>query len=463
MGFDVVSLVLALLILGFLIAIHELGHMLVAKRAGMRVLRFSVGFGPALWKRTYGETTYQIAAVPFGGFVEIDGMNPMEEQEDPNDPRLYENKSVWARAAVILAGPLTNYVFAFLFAGIVYASLGTAVRASVEDLPHALLIEDVSKGAAADKAGLLVGDRVTHVDGYPLKNLNTYYMLLDAHKEGYRFEPNLEKRKALKEYRVKVLRGGEDREVLHRLFEDRKVTEDLTLKTLPKGDGVLVEKVAGSAQGTELQAGDVIVALGDRPVRDLPDLVKPAVYAKNGFRFAGKDRWTLNLWIARKNSRFVREVKPDVQTGMIGVRFNDPILWQRRGFLSDLKAGLRYPIFVSGQMLKSLGKLVRFDKKTAASAQGPVGIVKEVQNRLKTGVSDSLIIVIMLSVLLGLFNLLPLPALDGGRIAFRVLEIVTRVRVNPEREMRIHAYGLWVLLALILVLTVKDVRGCLGI
>ena len=116
MGFDLVSLVLALLILGFLIAIHELGHMLVAKRAGMRVLRFSVGFGPALWKRTYGETTYQVCVVPIGGFVEIDGMNPMVELEDPNDPRLYENKSVWARAAVILAGPLTNYLFAFLFA-----------------------------------------------------------------------------------------------------------------------------------------------------------------------------------------------------------------------------------------------------------------------------------------------------------------------------------------------------------
>ncbi|MDY0004390.1 MAG: site-2 protease family protein, partial [Polyangia bacterium] len=240
MGFDLVSLVLALLILGFLIAIHELGHMLVAKRAGMRVLRFSVGFGPALWKRTYGETTYQIAAVPFGGFVEIVGMNPLEEQEDPDDPRLYENKSVWARAAVILAGPLTNYIFAFLFAGIVYMSLGTAVRASAEDMAHPLRIEDVVKGGAADKAGLLVGDQVTHVDGYPIKNLNTYYMLLEAHREGYRYEPDEAKRAALRAFKVKVRRAGEDLEVTHRLLDDRKVDEDLALKALPKGAGVLV-------------------------------------------------------------------------------------------------------------------------------------------------------------------------------------------------------------------------------
>ena len=463
MGFDLVSLVLALLILGFLIAIHELGHMLVAKRAGMRVLRFSVGFGPALWKRTYGETTYQIAAVPFGGFVEIDGMNPLEEQEDPDDPRLYENKSVWARAAVILAGPLTNYIFAFLFAGIVYMSLGTAVRASAEDMAHPLRIEDVVKGGAADKAGLLVGDQVTHVDGYPIKNLNTYYMLLEAHREGYRYEPDEAKRAALRAFKVKVRRAGEDLEVTHRLLDDRKVDEDLALKALPKGAGVLVEKVAPKAQGTELLPGDVLVAVGDRPIRKDLDFLGPAALSKKGFRFAGKDRWTIALWIARKDTRFVREVKPDEQTGMIGVRFHDPILWQRRGLGEDLKAGLHYPIFVSASMLDSLGKLVRFDKKTAASAQGPVGIVREVQNRLKAGFADTLIIVIMLSVLLGLFNLLPLPALDGGRIAFRLIEIVTRVRLSPQREMRIHAYGLWVLLALILVLTVKDVRGCLGI
>lgn len=460
MGFDLASLVLAILILGFLIAIHEAGHMLVAKRVGMRVLRYSIGFGPVLWKRTYGETTYQLAAIPFGGFVEIDGMNPLEEHEDPEDPRLYENKGVWARTAVIFAGPLTNYLFAFVFAAVVYASLGTAVRASAEDLAHDLRIEDVSKGKPADKAELLVGDRITHVDGYPLKNLNTYYMLLEAQQEGYRFEADPGRRKALREFRVRVRRGGEDREVIHRLLDERKVDEGLTVKALPKGAGLRVEAVGPEAKGTELQPEDVVVAvMGDREVRKENDLFMPAALAKKGFRFAGEKRWTLTLTVIREGTQFTRDVKPDEQTGMIGVRLSDPILWQRRGFGADLSAGLRYPVFVSTEMLKGLAKLAQFDRKTAASAQGPVGIVKEVRNRLKAGVADALIIVIMLSVLLGLFNLLPIPALDGGRIVFRLVEIITRWRVNARREMVIHSYGFWVLLALILVLTVKDVRA----
>lgn len=463
MGFDLVSLVLAILILGFLVAIHELGHMLVAKRVGMRVLRYSVGFGPALWKRTWGETTYQLAAIPIGGFVEIDGMSPVGEHEDPNDPRLYENKSVWARTAVILAGPVTNYLFAFAFAAIVFVSLGSPEYASNLDLAHDLGIESVEKKGAADEAGLLVGDVVTHVDGYPLKNLKSYWDVLSLWREGYRYEPDPKRREALRSYRVKVRRGGEDLEVTHTLSEKNKVTADLELEVLPKGAGVKVTKVASGAQGTGLRAGDVIVASGDQPVRSLEDFVGPAAMAKIGFRRAGKDRWRLNLWVRRKDAHFQREVKPDTQTGVIGVRFTNPILWQDRGFARNLKNGLYFPVFHTLQMLEGLGRLVKFDKKTASSAQGPVGIVKEIQSRLKAGMSDTLIIIILLSVLLGLFNLLPVPALDGGRVLFRLVEIVTRFRMNPLQEARVHNFGVWVLLTLILVLTIKDVRGCLGI
>jgi regulator of sigma E protease len=106
---------------------------------------------------------------------------------------------------------------------------------------------------------------------------------------------------------------------------------------------------------------------------------------------------------------------------------------------------------------------VQFDKKTAASAQGPVGIVREVQTQLKAGLSEAVLITIILSVLLGLFNLLPIPALDGGRILFRVLEIVTRLRMKPLREALIHTYGFYVMVALLIVVTIKDVRGCIGI
>ena len=90
---------LAVLALGFLIAIHELGHMMVARWTGMHVRRYSIGFGKVIWSRTKGETTYQFAMFPFGGFVDIVGMDPTEEHEDPDDPRLYNNRPIWARMA----------------------------------------------------------------------------------------------------------------------------------------------------------------------------------------------------------------------------------------------------------------------------------------------------------------------------------------------------------------------------
>src|SRR5262245_56274075 len=106
------TIVLAILALGILIIVHEGGHFFIARLSGMRVDRFSIGFGPVLVSFKRGETTYQIAAIPLGGFVQIAGLNPGEEGLAPDDPRAYPNRPLYQRVATIAAGPLTNYVFA---------------------------------------------------------------------------------------------------------------------------------------------------------------------------------------------------------------------------------------------------------------------------------------------------------------------------------------------------------------
>src|SRR4051812_17275503 len=128
MGFlaDPLFLVLAILALGLLIVVHEGGHYLVARLSGMRVDRFSIGFGPKLFSFKRGETLFQIAAIPLGGFVQIAGLNPGEEGIEADDPRAYPNRPVYQRLLTIFAGPATNYLFAALVMVVVHLAWGVA-------------------------------------------------------------------------------------------------------------------------------------------------------------------------------------------------------------------------------------------------------------------------------------------------------------------------------------------------
>lgn len=147
----VTLVVLAVLILGLLIFVHESGHFLVARWCGMRVDKFSIGFGPALWKFKRGDTTYQIGMVPLGGYVQIAGLTPPEEGApplDPTDPRLYQNRPAWQRFLAVLAGPAINY----LFAVVVFFGLF-----AVHGLPG-VEVQQVTPGSPAAQVGLQKGD-----------------------------------------------------------------------------------------------------------------------------------------------------------------------------------------------------------------------------------------------------------------------------------------------------------------
>src|SRR6185295_9704320 len=152
--------VIAILGLAILMVVHEGGHYLVARRFGMRVTKFSIGFGPTLWKRRPkgSPTTFQIAIIPFLAYVQIAGMNPYEEI-DPKDPESYANASLWARIATIGAGPLANYLFAsvLMFFGFILG--GNAV---VDDTSMRV---SVGKGGPAAEIGMIDGDKIVSVNG----------------------------------------------------------------------------------------------------------------------------------------------------------------------------------------------------------------------------------------------------------------------------------------------------------
>ncbi|CAN5916309.1 RIP metalloprotease RseP [soil metagenome] len=345
---------LAILSLGFLIIVHEGGHYFVARWCGMRVERFSLGFGPAIpglkWKSKKTGTQFQIAPIPFGGFVEIRGMN-IAEEVDPDDTFAYPNRPAWQRFITIFAGPATNYVSAMILAFCLYNCHG------VEGTTHYISVEDVMPGY--DALGKLEpGDRILQVDHEAI-------LATDA--------------------------------------DARSLTGRVTAK---KGAPVVLTV---QRAGKQL---DVSIT----PRSDKDDKGNP-----------------IYLLGIHKTSQ------------------SDPV---QIGVLDAAGRALVYPVEQTKMILGGLYDIVTGAQK--ADPGGPKRIVEEFSRHFRAGFVTGIQLLMMLSVYLGLFNLLPLPALDGGRLVFLGYEMVTRRRANPKIEAMVHMGGIMVLGVLMILVTLHD-------
>lgn len=344
----------AILAIGALIVVHEAGHYFVARWCGMRVERFSIGFGPKLFgfKSKKTGTQFQIAPIPFGGFVEIKGMNILEEV-DPNDATAYPNRPVWQRFLTIFAGPATNYLFAIVLAFILFAGAGMRTAGNVQQ------VAGVIEGSAAQGV-LEPGDRILAIEGQP-------------------FDPEAaELSKIVNEHGPKPLaieidRGGE--------------TKTVTL-TPRLDDGTMFKQVAPRYR--------IGVYYGVLVTRE-----------KVGVLTAAKEAF----------------VYPFVQTKMIVVGLYEWAVGKQEGEVSSV-----------------------------------VGITKVMSQAISEGWVVAVSLLMLLNVYLGMFNLFPLPALDGGRLVFLGYEMVTRRRANPKFEATVHMVGVLALIVLIAVVTFNDIR-----
>ncbi|HWM85668.1 MAG TPA: M50 family metallopeptidase [Kofleriaceae bacterium] len=342
----------AILAIGLLIVVHEAGHYYVARRCGMRVDRFSIGFGPPLLKWRRGETDFTLGPIPFGGFVQIHGMT-LAEDVPPDDTRSYPNRPAWQRFLTILAGPGTNYLFAIFIGIILFVSAGIDVTT------RWYRVDTISPGFDA-QGKLEKGDVILKVDGRPIYQL-------------YRGEPG----------------------------------EDLAAVVKRSGDKALAVTVM--RQGREVQA-----------------TVKP--------RFdetASAHRLGIGLGYQEQEERL------DVGIG------------------TAVAEAFYYPIDKTKLIGAGLFEIVTGKQKPVV--MGPVGITGMIKNTFEVGWIRVLELLMLLNVYLGLFNLLPLPALDGGRLVFLGYEMATRHRANPRVEATVHMVGIMALLLLMVLVTYQDI------
>ena len=367
----------SLLSLAFLIVVHEAGHLIVARWCGMRVERFSVGFGPGILKRRSKKsgTIYQLAPIPFGGFVEIRGMN-IAEEVDPDDKHAYPNRPAWQRFLTIFAGPATNYVSAIVLAFFLFTCHGV-------DSPWRWYgVDEVKEGYDAH-GKLQVGDRIVAVEGKPLLARGEW---VSPKGEVYK-QDSLRGRVAEKKGQpvtITVIRAGKQ--------IDLQITPKLVFTELPYGHWE----------------------------------------EKSGQRTWHPPGQTLLLGIV-----------PSVEADVLDL-----------GLFGSTRAALEYPVLQTQMIAGGLYDIVR--GREEADPGGPKRIVEEFAKAWQLGPVTGIKLLMLLSVYLGLFNLFPLPALDGGRLVFLTYELVTRRRANPKIEAMVHMAGIMFLGVVMILVTLND-------
>jgi len=341
----------AVLAVSALIVVHEAGHFWAARRFGMRVERFSVGFGPVVLSFRSGETEFAISALPLGGYVKIAGMSPGDDV-DPADPSAYANQAAWRRFAVIFAGPVMNYLTAIAIAAGLLATLG------LRSPDPAARVGALVEGMPAAAAGLAPGDRIVAVAGKPVDSWTALVQELQRHP--------------------------------------------------------------GETIGLEVERGEGAAA-----------------------------------------ERLALSITPRDEGGVGRVGVHQARRVERRGPAAALAEGFRRTNAQAGLQLAAFGAVLSRESK--AELSGPAGIAQELVRGARAGAEPFLALVWVISIVLAILNLLPIPALDGGRLVFLLWEIVTRRRVNERVENALHLAGFLALLALILAVTVfGDLPRILG-
>jgi regulator of sigma E protease len=422
------------LVLGFLIFIHELGHYLAARHVGVRVETFSIGFPPRMKGFKYGDTEYQICWIPLGGYVRLFGQNVSDE--DAEDPRNYAAKSVWQRFYILVAGPAMNLLFAFLFMPLVYL-VGVDAPSYLSAPP---IVHEIKTESFAASVGLQPGDEVVAINGKSVSDWRT----LQAEWGNLTPADSLQ---------LTVARNGREVEVLGSMREVQQYGEMGWVPRIPAVIGKLSSDSVAAAAG--VQVGDRLVSISGETVNDWSDISRIVQELQPAPPAAATP---LTLALQRDGQRVLVEVAPqynaEVNRYLLGLQVGSTR--ENYGFSESVSMGAERVVFLTQTTFSFLGQMLSGQGSTD-DLGGPVRIGMFIGDAVRSGAGELFFLVAVISLQLGIFNLLPIPALDGGHIFFLMVEKLKGGPLSAEMRERTQMIGFSALLLLMVFVTYHDI------
>lgn len=426
------TIIAFVIVVGTLVIVHEFGHYLVARLVGVRVETFSIGFPPTIFRHRIGPTDFVIGLLPLGGFVKMAGDIPGRGTGDPEE---LQNRTRGERLAILLAGPAMNFLLAILIlAGLFW--VGLERRVGLSDPP---VVSYVAADSPAGAAGVRAGDRILALGGDPVADWRGVLEYIAVRPD--------------REVVFTVDRGGAPQEIPVLVEGDENAIGDSGV--YPPAPALVGEVGEGTpAEAAGLLPGDRIVGVDGAPVGSVREVQQ--IVLASGVR-------PLELTLEREGRTLALPVTPELveqpeggPLPRIGVQFAPPMRMQRAG---SAGAALREAVVETARWgrltVEQLGRLVG-GSASPRQFSGPIGIAQASGEALRRGPTETLLLMAVLSLSLGVLNLLPIPVLDGGQIAVLLIESAVRRDLSARVRQGLMIAGAALMLVIFVLVILLD-------
>lgn len=410
-----INAVKIIFLLGFLVFIHEGGHFLIAKLCKVKVNEFAIGFGPTIFKIKKGDTKYALRLIPLGGFVSMEGEDERSEEEGS-----FSKASIPKRIAIILAGGIVNIIFGLLVFFILSAYTGNFTTTTVQN---------TIEGYSAEQVGIISGDKIIKINNKTVRNQS------DLNKEVQKAngeEANVIFIREGKKYEVQITPTREESKNIGIYFE------------VNEKEPIIVSVYPGSvAESAGIQPKDKLLKVNDI---DVSEDVYKAIEEINNF-----DGETLKLNIQRKDAIFDLEMKPEIiYNYYLGVNLQKA----EDNFVNRIYYAFWNTTDFSFSIIDNL-KLLFTGKVGTNQLMGPVGISSMVAST--KGIFEYIYLFALISLSLGVTNLLPFPPLDGGKVLILLIEAIRRKPLTENIEFAIQSAGFFLLITISIFIAYNDI------